>query len=328
MATLNFDNSQVPDRFYFTRGVWKTVYRRIFYKSAERLPSGPSANTDFSYSGPLETNPASPSVHNNTPKPQAAKPGRFDLQVYFTPSFSYIVSQHAAPPTKTNTSLPVQAPGGTGYITGINSLARIQTVTGYEGGAALGYKINSNVTLRAGLQLDVRQYDIEAAGVSPAAPVVQGSMTGGGNQDLAGGGADAVPQMVQSPPQAGKQQAAEITGTYYQIALPVGVDWRAWANGRFSLSLAASVQPTYKVAEGPVSVAFAGGNITGATSLMRNWNINSAIATLFSYSSGKYKWQIGPQLSYGLLPALKSSYPVSGHVFEYGIKIGVVKSLP
>src|SRR6266542_3263073 len=94
---------------------------------------------------------------------------------------------------------------------------------------------------------------------------------------------------------------------YYEISLPIGIDWRPF-NGKFSWGIAASIQPTYTFDKEPFII----------TSNFKNY---------LGYNTGKYRWQIGPQIRYQLLPTMTNSYPIREYLVDYGIKIGLVRSL-
>ena len=43
---------------------------------------------------------------------------------------------------------------------------------------------------------------------------------------------------------------------------------------------------------------------------MRNWNINTNFETYVGYTAGKYRWQLGPQFRYQLMPTMANNYPI------------------
>jgi len=314
-------DDQNPDRFYLTKGVWKAVYGKIFYLTAERLPVSHSAEFNTFYSN-IERN-ATKQLTSNNYKSQS-RTGRFQVQVYVTPSVSYRILAHAG--SKSNTYLSAPSSSGAGYLVDVNSLARKKPAAGYEVGASIGYKLNSDFTLRAGLQFNVRQYDIQGATVNPA-PAIANNNTNVNNNGVASG-LDLSLQTAQSIQSTKENPNVVLTNMYYQIALPVGIDWKAWSHRKFSWNVAGSVQPTYILNKDPFIVASADKSYAEGSALLRKWNLNTSVETYVSYTTGKFKWQIGPQVRYQVLSTLKSSYPVSEHLLEYGIKVGFVRSLP
>ena len=55
--------------------------------------------------------------------------------------------------------------------------------------------------------------------------------------------------------------------------------------------------------------------------------INANAETFLGYTTGSYRWQIGPQVRYQMLPSLVDKYPNREYLFNYGLKVGVVKQL-
>jgi hypothetical protein len=112
------------------------------------------------------------------------------------------------------------------------------------------------------------------------------------------------------------------------LSLPVGIDWKVWGSGKLSWGLAAFAQPTYVFKKAPFVITPDDKSFADGAKMMRKWNINSSLETYFAYTMGKYKWQIGPQFRYQLLSTFNNSYPIKEHLLDYGIKIGLVRSLP
>jgi hypothetical protein len=110
--------------------------------------------------------------------------------------------------------------------------------------------------------------------------------------------------------------------------MPLGIDVTAWKRGRFGWGVATSVQPTYTFDKDPFIITSDYKNYIDGSKLVRNWNVNGNIETYISYSTGQFKWQLGPQFRYQFLPTLSGGYPTREHLLDYGLKIGFVKSLP
>jgi hypothetical protein len=66
-------------------------------------------------------------------------------------------------------------------------------------------------------------------------------------------------------------------------------------------------------------------NYVQDVSLMRKWNVNTALETFVSYkTSNDTRLQLGPQYRYQLFSTHKK-YSVSENLYQLGIKFGVVK---
>ena len=304
-------DSQAPNRFYYSKGIWKTVYGSILFSSARNLHSAGSPdfyNVAFSNVNPSKTG-------KNKFKLQS-KSNRFDIQLFVTPSFAYRTISYGK--SKANSQL-AGIPNGAGYIVNVSELVANKPTAGYEGGVAIGYKLNNNLTLRAGLQFNEREYDF--SGSIPGPTGADNAVAA--NNSNTGGAAD-----VNAQSAAGTKQQPPVvfTNRYYQASIPIGIDWKAWKRGKFSVGLATSLAPSYTFSKAPFIVA--SDKSVNGLNLMRNWNINSTLETYFAYTTGKFKWQIGPQVRYQFLSTLNGNYPVNEHLIDYGIKIGVTRSLP
>ncbi len=313
---VSYFDTLAPNRFYYTGGKWKTLYGKILYTSAVGLPSSRnSVNTGTAAINTIATpkNSYSYSIKSQ-PKIQ-----RFDVQVYTAPSVSYRTLSYE----KGSKGQPYLSgiPYGAGYVVDISKLVRNRASSGYEVGAAVGYKLNNRLTVRAGLQFNVREYDIEAYKLPNT--ITDAASAGADNMPVQG--VDVSSLVAEN---SKLNQTVVITNRYYQISMPVGLDWKAWGNKRFSIGIAGNVQPTYIFDKDPFVVMSDYKSYVDGSKLMRKWNVNTNLETYFAYTSGKFKWQIGPQFRYQVLSTLNASYPVKEHLLDYGIKIGVVRSLP
>jgi len=328
-------NNQVKNAPVFANLINLVPNDDVLYGSLLKLPksSKPRVHNGFMFSIFEKIESASPyaglTLENNfsspVHKPFNFKPRnpRLEFSLYAAPSISYrhlSYSNQAAPGHTYISGLPYNA----GYTVDVSRATRNRPASGYEVGAALGYKLNNVLTLRGGLQFNMREYDIEAYKLSPQSPSTSSFMPQGGGNSSSLGGVD-----VSSPTSASLNGNDRITlqNRYYQIAVPLGLDVRAWKSGRFAVGVAGSVQPTYIFDKDPFIITSDYKSYIDGSKLVRNWNVNTALETYLSYSAGKFKWQIGPQFRYQLLSTLSGSYPIREHLLDYGVKIGVVKSL-
>jgi len=122
-------------------------------------------------------------------------------------------------------------------------------------------------------------------------------------------------------------QPLTIKNRYYQLSMPVGLDWQILNGGRFNWGLAGSLQPTYTFDKQPLIITSNYKNYADGSPYVRNWNVNTNLETYVGYTTGGYRWQVGPQIRYQLLPSLADKYPNKEYLVNYGLKIGVVKHL-
>jgi hypothetical protein len=240
---------------------------------------------------------------------------RFDVQFYLTPSISYrrlVDDANGKLARSYITALPFTA----NYLIDVNRVIQHKPAAGYEVGLSLGYNLNRKFALRPGIQFNMRQYNIDAY-VHSAEPALIA---------LSDNGSSDVLNTITGFRNVAGSTPIVLKNRYYEISLPLGVDWRP-VNNKFAWGIAASIQPTYTFDKEPFIITSNFKNYADGSRLMRNWNINTSFETYFGYNTGKYRWQIGPQVRYQLLPTMNNTYPIREYLLDYGIKVGLVRSL-
>ena len=240
----------------------------------------------------------------------------FDFEFYLTPSISYRKlsdDMHGQMSKSYISAIPLDA----NYTIDANQVIRHRPAIGYEVGAAMGYRISDKFSLRSGFQFNVRQYNIDAYAYTsePASITLFNNNTAVTLNTLSA---------FRSIP---GRNPITLKNRYYELSIPVGVDWRPIMKGRISWGVAASIQPTYSFDKEPFIITSNLKNYADGSQIMRNWNINTNFETYFGYNIGTYRWQIGPQVRYQILPTMSSKYPIRERLIDYGLKVGFVKTL-
>ena len=238
---------------------------------------------------------------------------RFDFRFYITPSVSYRILRDKSGSIEQGLKEPV-IPFKSNYVINPNEAIRHKPAIGYETGIALGYKLNNHFSLISGFQFNISQYKVDA--------FIHNSQTAGSGQN-----GETSLNTLSSLMSTNGGTPITLTNRYYELSIPVGIDWKAWTNGKFSWGVAAAMQPTYTFDKQPLIISAGFKNYTDGSPLIRNWNLNSNVETYVGYNTGDYKWHIGPQFRYQILSSLKNQYPIKENLLNYGIKVGVVKSL-
>jgi hypothetical protein len=256
------------------------------------------------------------SINNFHPK---AKIPKFSIQVYATPSVSYRRLIDASTGRVAQSFIP--APAQSNYGTDVNQGAHNTPGLGLEAGFAIGYKITDQITLKTGFQFNMRQYNIQAYNYNqPTATNAINSISSNG------------PDSLNFVSNTGSSSSSGIYTTtlvnrYYEISMPLGIDWKVVSLNKFSVGLAGFVQPTYTFDRQPFIITTNLKNYIDGSSLIRRWNINTSAEAYIAYKIGDYTWQIGPQFRYQQLPSLTAQYPIKEYLLDYGFKIGVTKSI-
>ena len=189
---------------------------------------------------------------------------------------------------------------------------------GFELGTHFLYALNKTFLIKAGFQFNYSRYDIQAYSSNTERATIALNSVGLTNDTIAtytrlrNFGGDAV---------------QDLQNQYFQLSAPIGFEMRLLGNGKLQLNVAGTLQPTYLLNRNTYLITTDYKNYTKEPSLVRRWNLNSGAEAFISYKTGDLKWQVGPQFRYQLLSSYISEYPIREHLMEYGIKIGVTKTI-
>ncbi len=240
---------------------------------------------------------------------------RFDFRFYIAPSISYRRLNEKNKPVNDNKNSGAALESD--YSIDPSKAINQSPALGYETGLALGYKLNKRFSLTGGFQFNISQYKIDAfLHKDETASVTL-------NEGEYASTVNAISSLRSTP----GNDPLTIKNRYYQLSMPLGIEWKVLGNGRLSWGVGASVQPTYTFDKQPLIISSNYKNYTDGSAYVRNWNVNANAETFLGYTSGSYRWQLGPQLRYQMLPSLVDKYPNREYLFNYGLKIGVVKQL-
>lgn len=272
-------------------------------------------NNDISYNDiDFRTQPGHSDLFPQALEQLSRNSSRLDFRFYITPSVSYrnLHEQKQSTPQDVNT-VSLQSSSTVNPSQAIHQSPAI----GYETGFGLGYELNKRFTLTGGFQFNISQYKIDAF-LYKDEPVVLTLDEGKFSSNI-----NTVSNLRSTP----GTKPLTIKNRYYQISMPIGLDWMAWNNDKLSWGLAGSLQPTYTFDKQPLIISSNFKNYADGSAYVRNWNVNANLESYFGYTIGSYRWQIGPQIRYQLLPSLVDKYPNREYLINYGLKIGVVKQL-
>lgn len=188
---------------------------------------------------------------------------------------------------------------------------------GFELGSSLHFRTSRRLTLKAGVQFNYSQYNIEAYASHPEKATI--ALNSNYN-------ADTIVSYTSVRNMSGYAQQ-ELSNQYFQISFPVGVEMRLFGNERLQLNVAGTIQPTYLLNRNSYMITTDYKNYTKEPSLVRRWNVNAGVETFVAYHTGTVRWQLGPQFRYQVLSSYIDRYPIKEYLMEYGFKIGVSKTL-
>ena len=197
----------------------------------------------------------------------------------------------------------------------INSVVTHKPDLGLEIGFSAGLPVSRTVKLITGLQLNVSKYDIRAFGHAPEMATISLN-TGGG----AGNSVSAITNYRNLD----VNNSNWLQNLYVSASLPVGAEWKVLRARNAYLGIGGTFQPTYILSDRVYLISTDYKNYAEVPSLIRRWNMNASFETFVGYTLGNMKWRIGPQVRYQLQSSFASKYPVKEHLFDYGLKLGLM----
>jgi hypothetical protein len=94
--------------------------------------------------------------------------------------------------------------------------------------------------------------------------------------------------------------------------------------GKTEIGIGGTIQPTYILGNRTYLLTTDYKNYVQAPSLIRRWNMSTSLEAYAGVSSGKIDWKVGPQIRYQLFSSFRSAYPVKEHLFDFGLKVGIM----
>lgn len=245
----------------------------------------------------------------------SGKRNRISWQLAFAPTVNYrrMSGARNAKPLSTTPTIPL-----TVNIDGdIDNLVNHKPALGFELGTHGLLKLNNRFTFKGGLQFNYSKYDIRAfRAPGQMTTIALNSQTGinpiVGYSDLSN---------------FGGTKPEEIKNQYFQLSVPVGFEYKVFGKDRLKFKVASTIQPTYLLNSNTYLITTDFKNYAKQPSLVRKWNVNAGAEAYISYDRGGVTWQVGPQFRYQLLSSYKKEYPIKEYLMEYGIKVGITKTI-
>jgi Outer membrane protein beta-barrel domain len=203
-------------------------------------------------------------------------------------------------------------------VSNVNGFVDNTPMLGYNLGGNILYHLSKNISLKAGLEFSFNRYYIRAYNSgSPQTSVALSSYFGyvadSLNASVQNTGTDKNPQHFQN--------------RYYQLSLPVGVEMKVAGNGKVQLHIGASLQPSYLLNTDAYVLSQDFKGYVKDPQAFRRWNLNAGAEAFVSYSVGNIRWELGPQIRYQFFSTYKNSYPLQENMLNYGIRIGISKTI-
>ena len=241
------------------------------------------------------------------------KKKKYSVQFYATPSASFRVLSDQKVKELIQPSLiaiPINSP--LVQTPTFNQAVRHRPDIGLELGFTFNYSIARKLQFKTGLQLNIRQYQIDTYETGANAATLA----------LVNGGRVQTISVMSSYTNNVGFRAAKLNNKVYQIALPIGLDYQLIRFKKFGIHTQATIQPTYNINKNVYLLSTDYANYTAGNDYVRKWNVNTSVGIQFSYQKGNTIWQLGPQIRYQTLPTYNNPYPIKENLIDYGFRIG------
>ena len=201
----------------------------------------------------------------------------------------------------------------------INDQVTQKSSLGLEVGAAFLYSVSKKIRIKTGLQFNYTNYISIADGLGH--PIQTSLLLSSGK------GYAPVSRSSNYSNSSNGEKNHRLNNSTYQVSIPVGADIKLAGRNRLKWYAGATVQPTF-VTGGSVFVISADTkNYVEDKTLLRKWNMNTAIETFLSYKTGAgVTVNVGPQIRYQLYSTYGKQYNYSEKLYNVGLKLGVTKS--
>jgi hypothetical protein len=240
---------------------------------------------------------------------------KISWQLFVTPTISYRkLSVNKSYDYLSDNNLPTTANYPFASITDVNKAVTHKPDLGVQLGVAARYPLSKNLRLRGGLQFNINRYDIKAFAYNKEIATINLSTGTGTNS--------AVSAWTRYRNYSG-YKSDWLKNFYFSVSAPIGAELDLIGNKKTSWGIAGTVQPTYVVSDRAYMISTDYKNYAKVPWLVRNMNVSSSFETFINYTSGKTKWQIGPQVRYQMLSSFKNKYPVKENLFDFGLKLGI-----
>lgn len=245
----------------------------------------------------------------------AKKVQRLGLQLHFSPTVNYRkLSGKSYYPVNGVKTIPLSP----NIVGDVDQFVKHRPALGFEMGGSMLYRYSKRVTLKAGLQFNYSRYQIEAYSTIPEIATIALN-----NQTFIN---DTISSYSRIRNLSGYAEE-NFSNQYFQLSIPLGLEYKVIASGNLELHVAGTIQPTYLLNRNSYLITTDFKNYMREPSLVRRWNVNGGVEAYVSYNTGSVRWQVGPQFRYQLLSTYSRKYPIKEQLMEYGVKVGVTKTL-
>jgi hypothetical protein len=239
---------------------------------------------------------------------------KLSWQIYFAPTISY--RKLAENKGFLSSSQSNNSPYSYAALYDVNSAVTHKPDMGFELGFSTGYPISKNLKIIGGVQFNVSKYDIRAYTTSTELATI--ALT---NDNGTRSGSVSTPTNYRN---FGGYRPNWLHNLYLSASAPFGAELKLKGDNKTYLGISGTIQPSYILGDRAYMISTDYKNYVEVPQLIRRWNVSTSFETFAGYSTGKLNWKIGPQVRYQLLSSFQKKYPVKEHIFDFGLKVGIM----
>jgi len=236
---------------------------------------------------------------------------RLDFELYATPAVNY-------------RKLTTESKGSAApfAMTGdINKAISQKPGLGIETGLGLSYAFAKNLRLKAGVQFNYTNYNINAdqtnhpiqTSILLTDPVTGYSYPAARVSSIA------------NTYDNNALQPVTLHNRTYQVSVPIGLAYKLSSNKNVEWFAGATVQPSYIFGGKAHLISSDLKNYISDPSTIRTWNLNIGLETYMNYKFGTYSLRVGPQVRYQVYSTYRKDVALIEKPYAVGLKIGLVK---
>ena len=244
-------------------------------------------------------------------KPASKKwKGRLGYQIYITPAVNYRKLT-----TKTKYSATPFAEGD------INKSISQKPGIGIEAGFGLNYAVAKKLQLKAGIQFNYTNYNIDADQNNHT--IVTDILLNDPSSGLSYSSArtTTISNAYNSP----ALEPVTLHNRTYQISVPVGFAYKLSSQNNVDWFAGATVQPSYVFGGNAHIISSDLKSYVSEPSSIRSWNLNVGFETYMNFKVGSYNLQVGPQVRYQVNSTYKKNVALVEKPYAIGLKFGLTK---
>ena len=245
----------------------------------------------------------------NKPKQNKWK-GKLAYQIYATPAVNY-------------RKLTTNSKGSSTAFANsdINNSISQKPGLGIETGIGLSYSATRNLFLKAGVQFNYTNYNINADQTNH--PIITTILL---NDPATGYSYSAArTSSTANSYNSTALQPVILHNRTYQLSVPVGFAYKLSSEKNVDWFAGATVQPTYVFGGNAHIISTDLKSYVSDPSSIRSWNLNLGFETFMNFKLGGYSLQVGPQVRYQVYSTYRKNVALIEKPYAVGLKFGLTK---